>query len=908
MASATLSKKAIEVLRNKRINEHLKEDYAFYVMLRDSDGKLVKSVGKNSFQEAEEFVRLYNRDNKKNTGLTASIDESLKESNFLYGKVIYTIQAYDKDNDIYDDLDKGEDLDALIEEAISLTEKMFAGQLKSKKGEPYDWIEVVDDRYKVYWASYDDYNKGGSDLKEGNANSGNRTTGAQRYNARMNKIFDHKKMLDRAQAKYLKRLGVSDEEIEDLKARDKLQVKLIDMGEKDNFFAKYDFSSGVLKESTNESKGDKVKLTLVGFDRYEGGDNAEYKVDDEDAIKSHILKLGYTTTFRFSDDVYKIKEEDIKKVRVVAITINDMYRDDFDVEVYIDIDDNMDLIYCGRFTNSNDVQDVEMVEKVVNDWMRTGKTIKAIKEDFMMEDTMKKDYNELFGEFLDLIEFSLIKNDNGTFSLEDRQGGNIGNIEEREYTTAYDMIEDLDIYIDDYIIRAIGDELRLKGKIEDDDFSYYPAEDLLKYRDLLPDSAWDFDVLDMLVNHSDEIDLDKVAINLDESLKESRLSAPYKYRGCKVQETMSSWVATAEDGLTIGSSRTRVGAEALIDDYLDGKYERIGSSMLSRKDESIEEDDTPWNKEQLESEIKSLTQNYTRKKDQFKCGFDEEKDMAIEILERNGYKVNVDKQGGWWYIDINKKAVEEKLHQRKNKIIKEALEQKKERKKLNEDKQSYLLSIIEQTKQSIERDKKMVEVARKEAELDTKHKAYFDKIIKDLESHIKYNEDKLVEWEKQVSPNDDGKDMDIATYFNSKTTDSSLTFRDEQNRKALEDADKIKPSIIKNGQPGYDNLVYASRVAEQKSPCGYRYKVEDTYLDFGANMQWTTLIAYKQDYRNDSYQALNPVEWDKIVNAKDNSEIDATIDEMFKDEYCPDRLGRRVQSAGDAFRRLDMLD
>ena len=60
--------------------------------------------------------------------------------------------------------------------------------------------------------------------------------------------------------------------------------------------------------------------------------------------------------------------------------------------------------------------------------------------------------------------------------------------------------------------------------------------------------------------------------------------------------------------------------------------------------------------------------------------------MAIEILERNGYKVNVDKQGGWWYIDINKKAVEEKLHQRKNKIIKEALEQKKERKKLNEDK------------------------------------------------------------------------------------------------------------------------------------------------------------------------------------------------------------------------------
>lgn len=202
----------------------------------------------------------------------------------------------------------------------------------------------------------------------------------------------------------------------------------------------------------------------------------------------------------------------------------------------------------------------------------------------------------------------------------------------------------------------------------------------------------------------------------------------------------------------------------------------------------------------------------------------------------------------------------------------------------------------------------MIEVARKEAELDTKHKAYFDTIIRDLESHIKYNEEKLAEWEKQVAPNDDGKDMDFVDYFNARSAENSLSGRDEANRRELEDADTIKPSIIKNGQPGYDNLVYAARVAEQKSPCGYRYKVEDTYLDFGSNWQWTTLIAYKQDQRNDSYQALNPVEWKKIVNAKDDSEIEQVIDEMFKDEYCPDRLSRRVQSEGDAFRRLDMLD
>ena len=138
------------------------------------------------------------------------IKESLKES--------YTIVAYDKDNDVYNDLDKFDDLDRAIEDAKFYYERLTNPKFLEGE-EPIDWIEIEDANGKVVWASYDS-------LKEGGVGSGNRKTSSQRYNDKMDKIWQNKKNLVNAQAKYLLSLGVSEEEVNKLRADDKLQVKI----------------------------------------------------------------------------------------------------------------------------------------------------------------------------------------------------------------------------------------------------------------------------------------------------------------------------------------------------------------------------------------------------------------------------------------------------------------------------------------------------------------------------------------------------------------------------------------------------------------------------------------------------------------------------------------------------------
>lgn len=61
--------------------------------------------------------------------------------------------------------------------------------------------------------------------------------------------------------------------------------------------------------------------------------------------------------------------------------------------------------------------------------------------------------------------------------------------------------------------------------------------------------------------------------------------------------------------------------------------------------------DGPYSYKETEAELQSLTQNWTREKDQLKCGYDEEKNYGMEILSKHGYECNADKQGGWWIVD-----------------------------------------------------------------------------------------------------------------------------------------------------------------------------------------------------------------------------------------------------------------
>ena len=122
---------------------------------------------------------------------------------------------------------------------------------------------------------------------------------------------------------------------------------------------------------------------------------------------------------------------------------------------------------------------------------------------------MKNTYEKLFDEFLSITEFRLLKHKDGTFSLEDQQGANLGDIEDDRFASASEILDRMDIYIQDYLIRDIEDALDEKSIEIDCVWKEYG-----KYRDLIPDYRFDFDLLDMIVNHSNEVDLN----NCDYSL------------------------------------------------------------------------------------------------------------------------------------------------------------------------------------------------------------------------------------------------------------------------------------------------------------------------------------------------------------------------------------------------------
>ena len=115
---------------------------------------------------------------------------------------------------------------------------------------------------------------------------------------------------------------------------------------------------------------------------------------------------------------------------------------------------------------------------------------------------MQNTYEKLFDEFLNLTEFRLLKHKDRTFSLEDLQYANLGDIEDDRFETASEVLDRMDIYIKDYLIVDIEDALDEKSVEIDCEWEEYGT-----YRDLLPDYKFDFDLLDMIVNHPDEVDL-----------------------------------------------------------------------------------------------------------------------------------------------------------------------------------------------------------------------------------------------------------------------------------------------------------------------------------------------------------------------------------------------------------------
>ena len=81
-----------------------------------------------------------------------------------------------------------------------------------------------------------------------------------------------------------------------------------------------------------------------------------------------------------------------------------------------------------------------------------------------------------------------------------------------------------------------------------------------------------------------------------------------------------------------------------------------------------------------------------------------------------------------------------------------------------------------------------------------------------------------------------------------------------------------------------NKLKELAKMLQDNSPNNWKYTVEKTYEDFGAGMQWYTIICY--DRSGDSWQVLNTKEWLDLMNTGD---IETTYNEVVNGRYFQDK-------------------
>ena len=113
----------------------------------------------------------------------------------------------------------------------------------------------------------------------------------------------------------------------------------------------------------------------------------------------------------------------------------------------------------------------------------------------------KNEYEKLFDDFLDLTEFTLMRYFNG-WGLKDNQGGNLGGIESRRFTDATELLDNMDMYIEDYLVEPIEDCLGVDSQ------GMTWGEFAKKHKGSAGDSENDVLILDALCNHPDKIQLE----------------------------------------------------------------------------------------------------------------------------------------------------------------------------------------------------------------------------------------------------------------------------------------------------------------------------------------------------------------------------------------------------------------
>ena len=179
---------------------------------------------------------------------------------------------------------------------------------------------------------------------------------------------------------------------------------------------------------------------------------------------------------------------------------------------------------CGNYVELDDTAEYwsnptpeELLWSAIEDTVeRNGEIIRAdspIVVSFDSLEFVQQHYYEMFDAFLRNTEFELVSydepdEDGNCYGVVDLQGGNLGNIESDRFGSVMDVVERMDVYITDYYTDAIENNW---PDANEDVFRYDYATmaqlGMLKSNDrhLCGD---DFDVIDVLCNHANEIYID----------------------------------------------------------------------------------------------------------------------------------------------------------------------------------------------------------------------------------------------------------------------------------------------------------------------------------------------------------------------------------------------------------------
>jgi len=84
--------------------------------------------------------------------------------------------------------------------------------------------------------------------------------------------------------------------------------------------------------------------------------------------------------------------------------------------------------------------------------------------------------------------------------------------------------------------------------------------------------------------------------------------------------------------------------------------------------------------------------------------------------------------------------------------------------------------------------------------------------------------------------------------------------------------------------PEYRRLEAVAKLLEVFSKNGYKYRVDDCYLDYGSGWMWTTIIRGGEH----GCQVLDPVEWEAIMAAQTATDLIKVVEGIRNDQYFND--------------------